>query len=116
MARGNDGRNVKSATLLMSLRLFVSVRPRRNARGDMTGSKKAGLFGAPKQVAVERGLAEFRAGRPVIIASTHESTAVLPVDVMTYAGLAAYSQLCSPGLPYPLVTSPRTRLLHLHGP
>jgi GTP cyclohydrolase II len=81
----------------------------------MTGSKKAGLFGAPKQVAVERGLAEFRAGRSVIIASAHESVVVLPVDGMTDEGLAAFRQLCSPQRPYLLVTSRRARTLGLGG-
>jgi GTP cyclohydrolase II len=81
----------------------------------MTGSEKAGLFGTPKQVAVERGLAEFRAGRPVIIASAHESMVVLPVDGMTNDGLAAFRRLCSPERPYLLVTSRRARTLGLDG-
>jgi GTP cyclohydrolase II len=81
----------------------------------MTGSKRAGLFGTPKQVAVERGLTEFRAGRPVIIASAHESLVVLPVDGMTNEGLAAFRQLCSPERPYLLVTSRRARTLGLDG-
>jgi len=65
----------------------------------------------PKQVAVERGLAEFRAGRPVILASTQESVVAFPVDGMTDASLAAFRQLCSPTRPYLLVTSRRARLL-----
>src|SRR5436190_10612442 len=77
----------------------------------MTGSKKAGLFGLPEQVAVERGLAEFRAGRPVIITSPQESSVVLPVDGMTDAVLAAFRQLCSPARPYLLVTPRRARIL-----
>src|SRR5262245_51645111 len=51
--------------------------------GDMSAKGKSGLFGAPKQVAVERGLAEFRSGRPVIIAAGGEAVAALPVDGMT---------------------------------
>src|ERR1700687_4740248 len=81
----------------------------------MTGSKKAGLFGTPKQVAVERGLTEFRAGRPVIITSAQESVVVLPVDGMTDEGLAAFRRLCSPQRPYLLVTSRRARTLGLDG-
>jgi GTP cyclohydrolase II len=70
-----------------------------------------GLFGAPKQVAVERGLAEFRAGRPVIIGSTQESLLALPVDGMTEASLAAFKELCLPERPYLLVTARRARML-----
>jgi GTP cyclohydrolase II len=81
----------------------------------MTGSKKAGLFGEPRQVAVERGLAEFRAGRPVIIACAHESVVALPVDGMTNDGLAAFLRLCSPQRPYLLVTARRARTLGLEG-
>jgi GTP cyclohydrolase II len=77
----------------------------------MTGSKRVGLLGVPKQVAVERGLAEFRAGRPVILASAQESAVALPVDGMTDASLDAFRQLCSPTRPYLLVTSRRARML-----
>ena len=79
--------------------------------GEMAGSRKVGLFGVPEQVAVERGLAEFRAGRPVIIASRQDSVLALPVDGMSDASLAAFRQLCSPARPYLLVTSRRARLL-----
>jgi GTP cyclohydrolase II len=81
----------------------------------MTGSEKVDLFGTPRQVAVERGLAEFRAGRPVIIASAQESVVVLPVDGMTNDGLAAFRRLCSPERPYLLVTARRARTLGLDG-
>jgi GTP cyclohydrolase II len=97
------------------LRRFSFGPARTNAWGDMTGSEKSGLFGAPKQVAVERGLTEFRAGRPVIIASAHESVVVLPVDGMTDGGLAAFKKLCSPEQPYLLVTARRARTLGLDG-
>jgi GTP cyclohydrolase II len=81
----------------------------------MTGSETSGLFGSPEQVAVERSLAEFRAGRPVIVTSVHESVVVLPVDGMTDHSLAAFRQLCSPERPYLLVTSRRARTLGLDG-
>ena len=38
------------------------------------------LFGAPGQVEVERGLAEFRGGRPVRITTRGQSIVALPVD------------------------------------
>ena len=79
----------------------------------MNIGKKTGLFGAPEQVAVERGLNEFRAGRPVILASTEETAVLLPVDGLTDAGLSAFRQLCRPARPYLLITARRARTLGL---
>ena len=73
----------------------------------------SGLFGVPTQVAVERGLAEFRSGRPVIVTSGKERTLVLPVDGMTDQGLLAFRQLCAPARPRLLVTARRARALGL---
>jgi GTP cyclohydrolase II len=81
----------------------------------MSGNGKTGLFGLPKQVAVERGLAEFRSGRPVIITSGDETEAALPVDGMTDEGLAAFRQLCAPVRPHLLITARRARALGLEG-
>jgi GTP cyclohydrolase II len=83
--------------------------------GDMSGNGKSGLFGMPKQIAVERGLAEFRSGRPVIITSGGEAAAVLPVDGMADEGLASFKQLCAPVRPYLLITARRARALGLEG-
>src|SRR5262249_46526639 len=66
---------------------------------DMAGSSMSGLFGTPTQVAVERGLAEFRSGRPVILTLGGERTLALPVDGMTDQGLIAFRQLCAPARP-----------------
>ena len=79
----------------------------------MTGSAKSGLFGVPKHVAVERSLAEFRSGRPVIVTSGDERAVVLPVDGMTDAKLAALRSLCAPSRPYLLITARRARALGL---
>ena len=81
--------------------------------GDMSRSGKSGLFGKPKHVAVERGLAEFRSGRPVIVGSAEEVAVVMPVDGLTDHGLAAFKALCAPTRPYLLVTSRRARALGL---
>jgi GTP cyclohydrolase II len=81
----------------------------------MSSKAKASLFGAPNQVAVERGLAEFRSGRPVIITSPDAATVALPVDGMTDHGLAAFRQLSAPGRPYLLITARRARALGLSG-
>jgi GTP cyclohydrolase II len=79
----------------------------------MSGSGKSGLFGKPKHVAVERGLAEFRSGRPVIITAAGETVAALPVDGMTDEGLASFRLLCAPGRPHLIVTARRARALGL---
>src|SRR5215471_5442755 len=79
----------------------------------MAGSETSGLFGTPKQVAVERGLAEFRSGRPVIVTSADKRAVALPVDGMSDQGLAAFRLLCAPGRPHLLVTARRARALGL---
>src|SRR5246127_5397490 len=79
----------------------------------MAGSGTSGLFGTPKQVAVERGLAEFRSGRPVIVTSAGERVVALPVECMSDQRLAAFRLLCAPGRPHLLVTARRARALGL---
>src|ERR1700756_2201395 len=72
----------------------------------MAGSGTSGLFGTPKQVAVERGLAEFRSGRPVIVTSAGERVVALPVDGMSDQRLAAFRVFWAPG-GAPLLAVPR---------
>ena len=79
----------------------------------MAGSGTFRLFGRPEQVAVERGLAEFRSGRPVVVMSGDKGVMVLPVDGMTDEGLASFRLLCEPARPYLLVTARRARALGL---
>ena len=81
----------------------------------MAGSDTSGLFGAVEQITVERGLAEFRCGRPVILTSAEERVAVLPVDGMTDEALVSFRRLCSPGRPHLLITARRARALGLDG-
>jgi GTP cyclohydrolase II len=83
--------------------------------GEMSGSVKSGLFGAPKHVAAARGLAEFRSGWPVVMSAAGEQIAVLPVDGMTDESLASFRLLCAPKRPYLLVTARRARALGLDG-
>src|SRR5262249_29685454 len=56
----------------------------------MPGSTKAMLLGKRAQVAVERALAEFRSGRPVLITSATDAITALPVDGMTQEMLVAF--------------------------
>ena len=81
----------------------------------MSVSGRSGLFGTPEQVGVERGLAELRSGRPVIVTSTAGAAALLPVDGMTDDGLAAFRALCAPVRPHLLITARRARALGLTG-
>ena len=69
------------------------------------------LFGPPALVGVTRGLAEFRAGRPVEIVAETGSLAALPVEGLTPERLAAFRQLCAPALPRLALTGPRALAL-----
>jgi GTP cyclohydrolase II len=73
----------------------------------------AGVFGAAEHVAVERGLAEFRSGRPVLIAGAGSTTLAMPVDGMTDAQLASFRRLCAPAAMHLLITAQRARALGL---
>ena len=65
------------------------------------------LFGKSDIVGVTRGLAEFRAGRPIEIVSRTESIIALPVEGLTPTRLAAFQELLGPTLPSVVVTAQR---------
>ena len=65
------------------------------------------MFGTPALVGMTRGLAEFRAGRPVLIADESGALTALPVDGLTPRRLAAFTQLCAPAVPRLVVTARR---------
>jgi GTP cyclohydrolase II len=77
----------------------------------MSGNGKSGLFGSAEQVAVERGVYEFRSERPIIMTSKNEVAAVIPVDGMTEERLAAYRTLCAPAQPKLVISSRRAKAL-----
>jgi GTP cyclohydrolase II len=81
--------------------------------GNSNGNGFATSFGRPEHVAVERGLAEFRSVRPVIITGAGASIAALPVDGMTDAHLASFRRLCGSSKPYLLITARRAEVLGL---
>jgi GTP cyclohydrolase II len=68
-------------------------------------------FGPAAHIAVERCLAEFRSGRPVVIDSNSGSVAALPIDGMTDARLAAFRQLCAPVPLRVIITASRAQAL-----
>ena len=62
----------------------------RNGYGQL-GSR---LLGDKDHIGIERGLAEFRAGRPVIVQADREATVALPVDGVDDERFAAFRALC----------------------
>jgi GTP cyclohydrolase II len=82
-----------------------------NSKGG--SSEFMGLFGFPAHVGVERGLAEFRSGRPMIITGPGQEIVALPVDGMTDERLAAFRRLCMPSEPHLVVTAQRANALGL---
>jgi GTP cyclohydrolase II len=73
----------------------------------------SGLFGVPGQVEVERGLAEFRGGRPVRISTPGQSIVALPVDGIDARRLAAFAAFTAPISPRLVITARRARALGL---
>jgi GTP cyclohydrolase II len=71
------------------------------------------LFGTPGQVEVERGLAEFRGGRPVRITTSGQSIVALPVDGIDARRLGAFAAFASPARPRLAITARRARALGL---
>jgi GTP cyclohydrolase II len=72
-----------------------------------------GLFGAAADIAVQRGIAEFQAGRPVIVADADELIVALPVDGLTAAAWEAFKALCAPAALRLAVTARRARVIGL---
>jgi GTP cyclohydrolase II len=80
---------------------------------ENTSVAVAAPFGPAAHIAVERALAEFRSGRPVIIDSHVGSIAVLPIDGTTDARLAAFRTLCAPAPLHVVITASRAQALGL---
>jgi len=74
------------------------------------------LLGDRDHIGVERGLAEFRAGRPVVIASERETIVALPADGIEAGRFAAFRALCAPAPPRLVITARRARSLGLNTP
>jgi GTP cyclohydrolase II len=72
-----------------------------------------GLFGTADDIAVQRGIAEFHAGRPVVIETADERLVALPVDGLTQAGCDAFRALCAPVPVRLVVTARRAQVIGL---
>ncbi len=71
------------------------------------------LFGRPEQIAVERALAEFRSGRPVVMTRAGEHFIILPAEGITDQLLASFRRLCAPVRPHLVISVRRARALGL---
>lgn len=78
-------------------------------RGDETVESQ--LLGSKALIGVTRGIAEFRAARPVLIDDGGEPLLVLPVEGLDPAQLAAFTKICEPELPRLVVTARRALVL-----
>jgi GTP cyclohydrolase II len=75
-----------------------------------------GPFGTADDISVQRGIAEFQAGRPVVIADAEEMIVALPVDGLTERTWSAFKVLCSPVAPCLVITKRRARVIGLEVP
>ncbi len=75
-----------------------------------------GPFGAAEDVAVQRGISEFQAGRPVIVAAADERIVASPVDGLTETTWSAFRALCAPAALRLVITKNRARVLGLDAP
>jgi GTP cyclohydrolase II len=69
------------------------------------------LLGEPNFVAVERGIAEFRAARPVAITAGPDTIFILPVDGINDTQLSAFLRLAAPALPRLILTARRAHAI-----
>ncbi len=82
----------------------------------MVSSRSTGptaLMGSSESVAVERGLFEFRSGRPVIMTDLDERIILLPVDGMSDDQLTAFRRVCAPARLQLIITERRAQALGL---
>jgi GTP cyclohydrolase II len=71
------------------------------------------MFSEKDCVAVDRGLAEFRAGRPVLLMGNGETIAALPAEGLSASRLAAFRKFCAPAQPLLAITAQRAQALGL---
>jgi GTP cyclohydrolase II len=71
------------------------------------------LFGTKAQTGVHRGVAEFHAGRPVLITGGGETLLTLPVEGLDAQRLSQFTDFCSPALPRLVITARRALALGL---
>src|SRR5262245_13766440 len=85
----------------------------RNGGANGRGDPGTVLFGSSERVGVGRGLAEFRAGRPVLVSSGGETLITLPVEGLDIHRYSAFTALCAPVALRLVITAKRARSLGL---
>jgi GTP cyclohydrolase II len=71
------------------------------------------VFGDAASIGVQRALAEFHAGRPVLVRANSEAILALPVDGATAERIEAFQALFQPARPHLVITTRRARSLGL---
>lgn len=79
--------------------------------GNGSSNESSVLCGTREHVDASRALAEFRSGRPVIIAGSDETLLCLPVEGLDKDKLAAFRALAAPMVPRLVLTGSRARSL-----
>lgn len=73
------------------------------------------LFGSTEQAAIDRGLGEFRAGRPILLVGSAATGGVpllaFPAEKLQTAGLAAFRELVAPRQPRLVLSASRARAM-----
>jgi GTP cyclohydrolase II len=72
------------------------------------------LFGSQGHIGVSRGLAEFHAGRPILMRDERETLLALPVEGLDARRLAEFSAFCAPAVPRLAITARRAFALGLN--
>lgn len=70
-------------------------------------------FGDPDTIGVERGIAELRAARPVVVVDEQERYLALPLDGLDSERLSAFMQGCAPAVPRLAITARRAKAIGL---
>ena len=78
---------------------------------NLDRGRGSSLLGEPNFVAVERGIAEFRAARPVAVTAGHDTILILPVDGLGDAQLSSFLMLGAPALPKLILTARRAQAI-----
>jgi GTP cyclohydrolase II len=80
---------------------------------EVKAGGNSALFGSRRHTSVSRGLGEFHARRPVLIATRAEAVLALPVEGLDRLRLAEFRALCGPVEPQLIVTERRALALGL---
>lgn len=75
-----------------------------------------GRFGTAADIAVQRGISEFQAARPILVSDAGSEIAVLPVDGLADAAWEAFQALVAPAAVKLAITARRAHVIGLDAP